>query len=96
MTRRAILLLAMTLAASGVGAAPRSISDCEKIEAPLAYNACLADFGPARGRHTGARAYGAASEGGQGLRRHGRSLLERGAGGRRHMEFYPGVRGNGG
>lgn len=27
---------------------PRTIDDCERIQEPLAYNACLASFGPAR------------------------------------------------
>jgi hypothetical protein len=31
---------------------PRSIEDCEKIEEPLAYNACLASFGPRRGERS--------------------------------------------
>ena len=92
MKTRAILLVA-ALATTGAGAAPRSISDCEKIEAPMAYNECLAAFGPSRGRHGGARAHNFASEGDQGFRRQARSFRERGAGGRRHMEFYPG-RGN--
>ena len=41
-------------AAAGGGpavAAPRSIADCEKIEAADAYNKCLASFGPAAHEH---------------------------------------------
>jgi hypothetical protein len=39
----ALLLLAWPLAAA---AQPRSISDCEKVTGDLAYNQCLASFGP--------------------------------------------------
>jgi hypothetical protein len=39
----ALLLLAWPLAAA---AEPRSIDDCEKIKGDLAYNQCLASFGP--------------------------------------------------
>ncbi len=51
---RAMLLL---FAALGVGlfaplsAAPRSIKDCEKIQAADAYNRCLASFGPVAHMH---------------------------------------------
>ena len=53
------LLLALFVAgpvgAAAVGgpalAAPRSIADCEKIEAADAYNKCLASFGPAAHEH---------------------------------------------
>ncbi|HEY8567408.1 MAG TPA: hypothetical protein VIL65_18050 [Beijerinckiaceae bacterium] len=34
---------------SVAGAQARSIQDCEKIKADLAYNQCLADFGPRMG-----------------------------------------------
>src|SRR5690242_7410765 len=39
----ALLLLAWPLAAA---AEPQSIADCEKIKGDLAYNQCLASFGP--------------------------------------------------
>jgi len=39
----ALLLLAWPLAAA---AQPRSIADCEKVKGDLAYNQCLASFGP--------------------------------------------------
>ncbi len=44
------------LVAGAATAAPRSIADCETIQAADAYNHCLASFGPAagaRGRSTG-------------------------------------------
>jgi hypothetical protein len=37
-------------------AAPRSIDDCERIQAADAYNQCLAIFGPVARRHGGSRA----------------------------------------
>ncbi len=39
----ALLLFAWPLAAA---AQPRSIADCEKVKGDLAYNQCLASFGP--------------------------------------------------
>jgi hypothetical protein len=39
----ALLMLAWPLAAA---AQPRSIADCEKVKGDLAYNQCLASFGP--------------------------------------------------
>ena len=45
----AFLVLAWPLAATAQ-TAPRSIADCEKVKGDLAYNQCLASFGPpARG-----------------------------------------------
>jgi hypothetical protein len=40
----------LSVAARAQGA-PRTIEDCERINEPLAYNACLASFGPKRGEH---------------------------------------------
>lgn len=40
------LALSACLTAAAQAAAPRTINDCEKIEAPDAYNQCLALFGP--------------------------------------------------
>ena len=39
-------LLGIGLIAAPLAAAPRSIRDCEKIQAADAYNQCLASFGP--------------------------------------------------
>jgi hypothetical protein len=43
------ILLLVPFAAAAQAPAPRSIADCEKITGDLAYNQCLAMFGPARG-----------------------------------------------
>jgi hypothetical protein len=49
----AVALIALSTAAVAVPALaqgkPRTIEDCERIDEPLAYNACLASFGPKRG-----------------------------------------------
>jgi hypothetical protein len=46
----AVPALLLVLLWSGPGlAAPRSIADCESIKSDLAYNQCLASFGPAAG-----------------------------------------------
>ena len=47
---RAIAVVSSLLAATGAGAASRTIDDCEQIDAPMAYNECLASFGPTPGR----------------------------------------------
>jgi hypothetical protein len=55
-------LLLLSLLPAGVSAAaaqPRSIGDCEKVKGDLAYNQCLASFGPP------ARAGAARSQGGE-------------------------------
>ena len=41
-----LVLLPTAVLAQG---APRSIADCERIKADMAYNQCLATFGPKRG-----------------------------------------------
>lgn len=41
-----LMLGALGLLAAPLAAAPRSIADCEKIQATDAYNQCLASFGP--------------------------------------------------
>jgi hypothetical protein len=89
--------LALFLAAAAAQAAPRSLDDCEAIQAPHAYNECLASFGPMRGGG-GGKYPAPAKEGGQGARRHGSSgavsgaAVRRGPGGRIRMEFTPGRR----
>lgn len=42
---------AATLAAFAAAAGPRSIADCESIQAADAYNRCLAAFGPVAAGH---------------------------------------------
>ena len=91
--RRIAVFLIVALAGANAQAAPRKIGDCEAIEEPLAYNACLASFGPTRGRH--APAVGARVDDRENARPHGR--FEGGAGwvprrgrvGRMHMELTP-------
>lgn len=43
----AVVLAALLLSLTPAAAAPRGISDCEKISEADAYNRCLASFGPA-------------------------------------------------
>lgn len=97
---RAFALIAGVAVAATASAAPHSIGDCEKIEAPLAYNECLASFGPAVG-HTGGGgsrrppADDAPPAHGPGVgKRHGGpnfagTTIRRGSSGRIHMEFIP-------
>ncbi len=95
---RASALIAGMTAAVAASAAPRSIADCEKIEAPLAYNECLAAFGPAVGHVGGGRhAPAEVSPPASGRRVHRRqsgpsfagTTIRRGASGRVRMEFTP-------
>jgi hypothetical protein len=44
-----VLALLVVPAAAWAQAPLRTIDDCERFEEPLAYNACLAKFGPERG-----------------------------------------------
>ncbi len=98
------LALALLLAAPAA-AAPRSIADCEKIQAPHAYNQCLASFGPMRGGG-GARYTAPAAEPAPAARAGARKAAmmrqrparigglgaTRTSGGRMRMEFTPGRR----
>jgi hypothetical protein len=99
----AALLFASLLCATSAHAAPHNLDECEKIQDPMAYNACLASFGPTRKSHGAARSYpGQASEGAPRGRGHaaqhvrGAKVVQRGPHGRMHMEFFPGRRGGGG
>lgn len=90
MSSRLLLALAATLAAVGtVSAAPRSIADCESIQAADAYNRCLASFGPAarglgRSRIEGApQPLSSRTEEGSGVR------IEHGRRGRARMVLTP-------
>lgn len=98
--RKIWAILAAALWAAGAQAAPHNLDECEKLQEPMAYNACLASFGPTRKNRGGAQAYpGVASEGTRGRRAHaaarprGARLMQRGPHGRMHMEFMPGRRG---
>ena len=55
-----LALLAFPLAAAAQPA-PKSIADCEKIKGDLAYNQCLANFGPKMGERRSSGASAAAS-----------------------------------
>ena len=57
----ALVFLAWPLAA---GAQPRSMADCEKVKGDLAYNQCLASFGPPA--RSGGGGGGAGAKGGAG------------------------------
>ena len=100
---REIVVMGALLAVASAQAAPKNIDDCEKIKEPMAYNECLASFGPAVGHVGGGQSYGPASEGqpraaAKGrrasayhapARRGARGMAMRGASGRVRMEFTP-------
>jgi hypothetical protein len=88
--RLAWLLLALALAAGAARAAPRGIDDCEAIQNAMAYNACLASFGPKASR-AGALLPGEAPRLGAGPPRPRLSgaLARRLHGGRVHVEITP-------
>jgi len=99
---REIVVLGV-LAAASAQAAPKNIDDCEKIKEPLAYNECLASFGPAVGHVGSGQSYAPASEGEPRAERKGRKagayhaparrgargMAAHGANGRVRMEFTP-------
>ncbi len=83
----AALLLLPAIASAQ--AQPKKIEDCEAISAPLAYNACLAQFGPAR-RPGGPAVTEVPPDADKKkfFRRGGkRGKIARGRGGRAHAEF---------
>ncbi|QGM47422.1 hypothetical protein [Methylocystis heyeri] len=98
---RRLFAIAMLAGATAVAfAAPRSIADCEKIEAALAYNECLASFGPAAGHSGGGAAHYSAAPGKAPPRTAGarrpangvgfaRATVKTAADGRVRMEFFP-------
>ena len=69
-------------------AQPQKIEDCEAISAPLAYNACLAKFGPAR-RPGGPEVTEVPPDADKKVFRRSsrRGKIARGRGGRAHAEF---------
>jgi len=95
---RDIVVVGTLLAAGAALAAPKNIDDCEKIKEPMAYNECLASFGPTAGHAGAAKSYGPASESEPRAARKGRGAARfhapalRGAHGRVRMEFTPGRR----
>ena len=84
--------------------APKSIADCEKIKGDLAYNQCLASFGPKVGEHRSRGGYAppddeepVVSHGRRGrssyARRGGRQRAVFDIGGRSRLRVSPGWRG---
>ncbi len=57
------LLLVCPLAAAAQPTAPASLSECERIKNDLAYNQCLASFGPKRGERPAREAADEESDG---------------------------------
>jgi hypothetical protein len=51
------IVVAGALACASARAAAGNIDDCEKIKDPMAYNNCLASFGPAVGHVGGTKTY---------------------------------------
>ncbi|WP_159730275.1 hypothetical protein [Methylosinus sp. Ce-a6] len=94
MLREVSLVLIACFATGFAAAEPRSIGDCERIQAADAYNRCLASFGPAaharnaRSSLSFAPAEPIVSHGGE---RAG-PFAERGRRGRPRMTFTPGSR----
>jgi hypothetical protein len=100
---REIVVVGALLAGASAQAAPKNIDDCEKIKDPMAYNGCLASFGPAVGHVGAGQSYGPASEGEPRAERKGRKagayhaparrgargMAAHGANGRVRMEFTP-------
>jgi hypothetical protein len=80
-----VLLLTPLAAAAQSAGAPKSISDCERIKGDLAYNQCLASFGPKHGERA-TRSSGDADETVDQLSFTGRSA-RRTAGGRQSATF---------
>jgi hypothetical protein len=102
---REIVVVGALLAGASAQAAPKNIDDCEKIKEPMAYNECLASFGPAVGHVGSGQSYAPASEGGAPraavgkgrrarayhapARRGAGGMAMHGASGRMRMEFTP-------
>jgi hypothetical protein len=84
-----LVLLCPLAAAAQSPEAPRSVSDCEGIKGDLAYNQCLASFGPKRGeRGAGGAAVGEDDDGPAVTRSQtGRRPARRARGGRQAAAF---------
>jgi hypothetical protein len=85
-----LLLLVPLAAAAQSQAAAQSVAECETIKNDLAYNQCLASFGPKRGerasRSAGTDAEEVAGQAASGSQRGGRAV-RRGRGGRQVATF---------
>jgi len=94
MLRRVSLVFIACLATGAAAADPRSIGDCEHIQAADAYNHCLASFGPAAHAHNTRSALSFAPPE-QTVSHSGKrsgAFAERGRRGRLRMMFTPGGR----
>jgi len=82
-----LLVLGPLSAAAQAPQAPRAVSDCESIKNDMAYNQCLASFGPKRGER--ANSGSAEEDEGTALRRPGRRAraVRRSRGGRQAAAF---------
>jgi hypothetical protein len=82
-----LLVMCPLAAAAQAPEAPRSVSDCERIKNDMAYNQCLASFGPKRGER--AAGGGAEEDDGSVLRRSDRGGrgTRRSRGGRQAAAF---------
>ncbi len=83
------ILLALFPFAAFAQTAPQSVSDCERIQNALAYNECLASFGPRVGERRPRIAAGGGEYQGRATRRRGRGgrAMVRGRGGRQSAVF---------
>jgi hypothetical protein len=92
-----LVIAGLSGAASAAPTAPRTINDCEKIQAADAYNQCLASFGPAAHEHRLSPVAPGMQTSPHAARQGGRRAVSRAAvqqrpsGGRQRMEFtiYP-------
>ncbi|KAA2235607.1 hypothetical protein [Salinarimonas soli] len=92
----AALLILLPASAFAQGA-PRSIADCERIKVDMAYNQCLAEFGPKRGERPprGAQVSESGEEAAPAAvrsSRRGRASYQRGRRGRKAASFTVGGR----
>ncbi len=71
--------------------APRTIEDCERIQAPMAYNDCLSRFGPERGGGGAVRGRGRVRDGGVAPGRGGAAIGRR-SNGRKFLIIEPAPR----
>jgi hypothetical protein len=77
-------LLLFPLAAAGQSSAPASVGDCERLKNDLAYNECLASFGPKLGERPAREVDNDPPAAVQGSERRGRKT---GRGGREAASF---------
>lgn len=91
----AAFVLAVTALAAPAAAqrapAPRTIEDCERIQAPMAYNDCLSRFGPERGGGGAVRGRGRVRDGGIAPGRGGAAIGRR-SNGRKFLIIEPAPR----